>query len=90
MVLFIAIGVVAFFVLAFALTILFKGRYMDSEIGTNPHMRARGIRCTAQQFRAEEAALQGAGADSAGDDCADCSSCALPCAEPGEKKKAHC
>lgn len=75
----IALGVVAFFMLAFALTIIFKGHYMDTEIGTNPAMRKRGIRCTAAQFRAEEQALRrGKSPDCAHPDdaaCGDCTDC---------------
>lgn len=38
----IAVGVVAFFVVGMSLTIIFKGHYMESEIGENRHMKARG------------------------------------------------
>ena len=55
----IAVGVVAFFVVGMSLTIIFKGHYMDSEIGENRHMKKRGIRCAAQQMRAEEENLRG-------------------------------
>lgn len=54
----IAVGVVAFFVVGMSLTIIFKGHYMESEIGENRHMKARGIRCASQQLREEEAALR--------------------------------
>lgn len=46
----IAVGVVAFFVVGMSLTIIFKGHYMESEIGENRHMKARGIRCASQQL----------------------------------------
>ena len=72
----IAVGVVAFFVVGMSLTIIFKGHYMESEIGENRHMKARGIRGASQQLREEEAALRG---DSSADDGAcssgSCSSC---------------
>lgn len=55
----IAAGAVAFFVIGLSLTIIFKGHYMDSEIGENRHMKKRGIRCAAQQMRAEEENLRG-------------------------------
>ena len=75
----IAVGVVAFFVVGMSLTIIFKGHYMESEIGENRHMKARGIRCASQQLREEEAALRG---DSSADDGAcsggSCSSCMSP------------
>lgn len=32
------------------MTIIFKGHYMESEIGENRHMKARGIRCASQQL----------------------------------------
>ena len=38
----IAIGAVALFVLGLSLTQIFKGHPIDSEIGTNRHMRQRG------------------------------------------------
>ena len=50
----IAIGAVALFVLGLSLTQIFKGHPIDSEIGTNRHMRHRGIRCTAGEFMREE------------------------------------
>ena len=74
----IAVGVVAFFVVGMSLTIIFQGHYMESEIGENRHMKARGIRCASQQLREEEAALRG---DSSADDGAcsggSCSSCTV-------------
>ena len=81
----IAVGVVAFFVVGMSLTIIFKGHYMESEIGENRHMKARGIRCASQQLREEEAALRG---DSSADDGAcsggSCSSCTVvSCDGPG-------
>lgn len=69
----VAVGLVGFFVLAFSLTILIKGRYMDSEIGTNRHMKQRGIGCTSQQFRSEEAALKGEAVPAT--DCGGCLTC---------------
>ena len=74
----VAVSVVALFVVGMSLTIIFKGHYMDSEIGTNRHMQQRGIRCASQQIREEEAALRG---ESTGEVCTDgsCSTCATPC-----------
>ena len=71
----IAAGAVAFFVIGLSLTIIFKGHYMDSEIGENRHMKKRGIRCAAQQMRAEEENLRGECASDdgcAGTGCASC------------------
>lgn len=56
-----AIAVVGLFVIGMSLTLIFKGRHIDSEIGTNKNMRERGIKCTSQQFREEERALHGRG-----------------------------
>ena len=75
----IALGAVGLFVLGMSLTIIFKGHYMDSEIGTNRHMQERGIRCASQQIREEELSLRG----TPNSDCASasCVSCATPCAQ---------
>lgn len=83
----ITIGIVGFFVLAFSLTILFKGHYMDSEIGTNPHMKERGIGCASQQFRNEEAALKGTPATPIADCGGNCGSCAASyCEQPEDRR----
>lgn len=74
----IAVCAVAFFVIGLSLTIIFKGRYMDSEIGENRHMRERGIRCAAQQIRAEEENLRGECAPDDGCTGTGCASCTLP------------
>lgn len=74
----ITLGAVAFFVIGLSLTIIFKGHYMDSEIGENQHMKERGIRCASQQMREEEALLrQGAAAPSNATNCSTtgCASC---------------
>ena len=44
-----SIAVVAFFVVGLSLTRIFKGHDIQSEISTNPHMQARGIKCAMQQ-----------------------------------------
>lgn len=82
----IAVGAVAFFVIGMSLTIIFKGRYMDSEIGDNKHMKKRGIQCAAQQMRAEENVLRGECATE-GCDAAGCASCTVgDCREVSGKK----
>lgn len=55
----IAIVVVGLFVLAMSLTLIFKGRNIDSEIGDNANMKNLGIKCAAQQIREEDRALMG-------------------------------
>ncbi len=83
----VAVGVVGFFVLAFSLTILIKGHYMDSEIGTNPHMKERGIGCASQQFRNEEAALQGQPTVPLTDCGGNCGSCVTNVCDHPENRK---
>lgn len=73
----ISIVVVAFFMVALSLTQIFKGHPIQSEISTNPHMQARGIKCAMQQER--EAQLEAMGKDgcATNTDCnGECSACA--------------
>ena len=51
MVIFVAIGAVAFFALALSLTLIFKGHHIDSEISTNKDMQRLGIKCAVQETR---------------------------------------
>lgn len=62
----ISIIAVAFFVVGLSLTLIFKGRHIDSEIADNKNMQALDIKCAAQQMR-EEAGTTGGG--KSGDDC---------------------
>ncbi len=55
----IALIAASFFVLAMSLTLIFKGRHIDSEIGDNRNMKERGIECAARQFMDEERNLRG-------------------------------
>lgn len=50
-----AIGAVAFFALALSLTLIVKGRHMQSEISTNDNMRRLGIKCAVQESREQMA-----------------------------------
>ena len=52
----IAVGAVAFFVLALSLTLIFKGHHIDSEISTNKDMQRLGIKCAVQETREDMAA----------------------------------
>ena len=52
----IAVGAVAFFVLAMSLTLIFKGHHIDSEISTNKDMQRLGIKCAVQETREDMAA----------------------------------
>lgn len=47
-VIFFAIGLVAFFALGMSLTLIIKGHNIKSEISENEHMKARGITCVIQ------------------------------------------
>lgn len=66
----VAIGFVGFFFLGLALTQIFKGHDIDSEIATNKNMQKLGIKCAVQESR-----------EDTGTDCTDigcsgnCSSC---------------
>lgn len=52
----VAIGVVALFVLAMSLTFIFKGHHIESEISTNKNMQKLGIKCAVQETREDMAA----------------------------------
>ncbi len=58
LVIIVAVAVVAFFVLAMSLTIIFKGHYIDSEISTNKNMQKLGIKCAIQEQREMDAAAR--------------------------------
>lgn len=47
---------VALFVLGMSITLIAKGRNIDSEISTNRHMRERGITCAVEDTRKEQGA----------------------------------
>ena len=55
----IAIIAVGFFVLGLSITLIRKGRDLQSDVGSNDEMRKRGLECTSAQIRREEAALRG-------------------------------
>ena len=61
-VLLISIAILAFFVVALSLTQMIKGHPIQSEISTNPNMKARGIKCAMQQER--EAQMEAMGVES--------------------------
>lgn len=75
----IAVGCVAFFVLGMSLTLIFKGHHIDSEIATNKNMQRLGIKCAVQESR-----------EDTGTDCADvgchgnCSACDIDHDEKGD------
>lgn len=51
----IAIVAVGLFVLGLSITLIRKGRNMESDVGSNREMRRRGIECASAQIRREEA-----------------------------------
>ena len=67
----IAVCAVAFFMLGLSITLIRKGRNLQSDVGSNDEMRKRGIECASAQIRREEAALRGKNAE-----------INLPCGEP--------
>ncbi len=49
-----SIGAVLLFVVGMSLTLMIKGRHIDSEIATNKHMQERGITCAVHDARSEQ------------------------------------
>ncbi|MFI3266129.1 MAG: hypothetical protein R3Y15_03135 [Rikenellaceae bacterium] len=78
-VLIIAIVVVGFFVVGMSLTIIFKGHYIDSEIGDNENMKKLGINCASRQMREEE--LRARGISTEGVELGSCSHSCGSCTE---------
>lgn len=50
----IAIVAVGLFVLGLSITLIRKGRNLESDVGSNREMRRRGIECASAQIRREE------------------------------------
>lgn len=72
LVILIAVGVVAFFVVAMSLTLIFKGHNIKSEISENENMRSRGIKCVIQETRELDGAEREDCSLSCGGDCGSC------------------
>lgn len=72
----IAVGAVALFVLAMSLTLILKGHHIDSEIATNKNMQRLGIKCAVQEASGGECPEQGGcalpHAVGSGAECASC------------------
>ncbi len=49
-----SIGAVALFVIGMSITLMVKGHFIDSEISTNKHMKALGIKCAVQETRIDQ------------------------------------
>ena len=67
----VAVGAVGFFVLAMSLTLIFKGRHIDSEISTNKDMQRLGIKCAVQETR-EDMASENCDDNPCSGNCAGC------------------
>lgn len=75
LVIIIAIIALGLMVLGLSITIIRKGRYMQTEVGENDEMKKRGLKCTSEEFRREEAELSGTECDtlsSCGGSCGTC------------------
>mgnify|MGYP005802671937 CR=1 FL=1 len=74
LVMLISVGVVAFFVVAMSLTLIFKGHNIKSEISENENMRERGIKCVIQETRELDNEMYGSSCDVnvCGGDCSSC------------------
>ena len=68
----IAVGLVAFFVLGMSLTLIFKGHNIQSEISENENMRARGIKCVIQETRELDGLDDSSCEVGCGGDCGSC------------------
>lgn len=68
---------VAVFVIGMSLTLIIKGRHIDSEIGDNKHMQERGIKCAAQQMRDEEHSGENSYGENIGCSDQSCVSCSV-------------
>ena len=67
----VAVVAVGFFVLAMSLTLIFKGRHIDSEISTNKDMQRLGIKCAVQETR-EDMASENCDDNPCSGNCAGC------------------
>jgi len=52
-------GAVALLAAGYSITYFFRGRHLQGDVGDNDEMKKRGLKCTAQQIREDEAALRG-------------------------------
>lgn len=80
-----AVFVVAFMVLGLSITLMRKGRHMQSEVGENDEMKRRGLKCATQEILEEEREL-----GLLPSDCGDAISCDLgscnTCTTPDKHK----
>lgn len=55
----VSVVVVAIFVIGLSITLMRKGHNIETDVGSNRHMRALGLECASAQIRREEAARLG-------------------------------
>ena len=67
----VAIGVIALFVLAMSITLIFKWHHIESEISTNKNMQKLGIKCAVQETR-EDMASESCDDNPCSGNCAGC------------------
>lgn len=76
----VAIIAVGFFMLGLSITLMVKGRNLQSEVGENDDMKRLGIKCTSQQIMEDEAMLTGKTIDIGNCDVT-CGTCKTVCGE---------
>ncbi len=69
----VTVAAVLIFIVGFSLTQWIKGHPLRSEIGENPEMKKRGIRCAKEIILEHDAELRGVPLDCEGIDCGTCS-----------------
>ena len=79
-----AIGAVGFFVAGMSLTLIFKGRHIDSEISTNKNMQRLGIKCAVHETREADGSAGCSDTHTAAGCSGNCSACDIE--EAGHKK----
>ncbi|MDR2936797.1 MAG: hypothetical protein LBU80_05590 [Rikenellaceae bacterium] len=77
-------GAVVIFIAGFSLTQWITGHPLRSEIGENPEMKKRGIRCAKEMILEHDAELRGTTLDC---ESVDCSSCGIHGEKPDTARK---
>ena len=78
LILIVAVAAVGAMVLGLSITLIRKGRNIQSDVGGNDEMKKRGLICASEQFRREEALLRGEDPNDALPCDGHCGSCSLP------------
>ncbi|MEG1634994.1 MAG: hypothetical protein RR141_04245 [Rikenellaceae bacterium] len=77
----ITVFAVGFMVFALLITYLRKGHHIESEIGDNPNMKKKGIKCTSRTIMEEEKAIFGDKIDMAKACNGSCGDCVTECSD---------